>query len=122
MLYVDIANKGGDFGFISEALTNILCNSEGITICNRPLQLYYEKEARIRLHNDALQSRQPRHYTNLKKPIPMFAFFYRKFVNSMQAKLYSRACICLLFACILDLRLLGYYFDRIKSRLRLPIQ
>jgi hypothetical protein len=122
MLYVDIANKGGTFGFISEALTNVLYNPEGITICNRPLQLYYEKEARKRLYNDASHSINPIHYAELKKPIPIFAFFYRRYIIYMQGKLLIRAYTCLLFACILDLRLLGYYFDRIKSRLRLPIQ
>ena len=122
MLYVDIANKGGAFGFIAEALTNVLCNSEGITISNRPLQLYFEKEARIRLYKDDLLCTQPKHYTELKKPVAMFSFFYRNFITAMQANMYIRAYICLLVACILDLRILVYYSDRIKSRLSLPIQ
>ena len=116
MLYVDIANKGGTFGFVSEPLTNILYNPKGITVTNRPLQLYYEKEARKRLYNIYLQQSTPKHYTSLKKPATLFSFFYRQYIISMQKKIYALACVYLFFACVLDPRLTSYYIDRIKAR------
>jgi hypothetical protein len=112
-LYVDIANSGGHFGYIPDLLTKILYNPSGITLTKRPLQLYYEKEARKRLFCINPRVSAPKSPFELRSPSKLFCFFYRNFVLSMYTNKPFRARLFLLAACLSDMRLFTYYADRV---------
>ena len=112
-LYVDIANHNKKFGYIPDPLTLVRFNPNGITIQKRPLQIYYEKEARRRLNVRSNKFSLPKHVSKLHKPNKYFSYFYKNFINSIQSKNYLTGYFFLLLSCISDLRVLGYYLDRI---------
>ena len=114
-LYVDIANSGGKFGFIDKPLTMISVSPTGITIRKRPIQLYFERKARLLLGNPHSDYIHVKNIAEIREPPSIFPVFYSKFINAAQSGRKCLALAYLILSCLSDLRLLSYYIDRVKA-------
>lgn len=117
-LYVDIANEDGKFGYVPEALTRIMLNPTGITIEKRPLQIYYEREARKRLGCTRGEKVSIKSVEELRPASKTFASCYKKYVHSMQKGKKIKGCIYLIACCFADTRVFEYYWDRLIFKIR----